>query len=162
MEADKENHDNTAEGETLETEKLKRQLHKEHEMYLRALADFDNYRRRSERERVNAAVVRERKLLFSLLEILDSFELALRSLGNADPSVAEGMQVIQRKLLGLLEGHGIRPMASLGESFNPQYHEAIGSVESHEHESGIIIDELQRGYRWNNEVFRPARVLVVK
>jgi molecular chaperone GrpE len=145
-----------------EIEKLQEQLKTEHEMYLRALADFDNYRRRTERERTTAARSGKREVLLPLLEVLDGFDQALQRIGNTPSSISEGMQVIHRKLLALLEKEGITPLASLGEIFNPELHEAIGSVESEEHESGVVIDEVQRGYRWNDEVLRPARVRVVR
>jgi molecular chaperone GrpE len=143
-------------------EKLQEQLKNEHEMYLRALADFDNYRRRTERERTTAARSGKRDVLLPLLEVLDGFDHALQRIGNTPSSISEGMQVIHRKLLALLEREGITPLATLGEIFNPELHEAIGSVESEAHESGAVIDEVQRGYRWNDEVLRPARVRVVR
>ena len=145
-----------------EIEKLQEQLRHEHDMYLRALADFDNYRRRTERERTTAARSGKREVLLPLLEVLDGFDHALQRIGNTPSSISEGMQVIHRKLLALLEKEGITPLASLGETFNPELHEAIGSVESEAHESGAVIEEVQRGYRWNDQVLRPARVRVVR
>jgi len=144
-----------------EAEKLKKQLQQEHEMYLRALADFDNYRRRTERERTMAARSGKREVLLPLLEVLDGFEQALQ-VADTSPSVAEGMQMIYRKLLALLEKEGITPIASVGEIFDPELHEAISSIESEKHQSGAVIDEVRRGYRWNDDVLRPARVRVVR
>jgi len=144
-----------------EAEKLKTQLQQEHEMYLRALADFDNYRRRTERERTMAARSGKREVLLPLLEVLDGFEQALQ-VADTSPSVAEGMQMIYRKLLALLEKEGITPIASVGEIFDPELHEAISSIESEKHQSGAVIDEVRRGYRWNDDVLRPARVRVVR
>ena len=152
----------TPDTEPSEIEKLKEQLRNEHEMYLRALADFDNFRRRTERERTTVARSGKREVLLPLLEVLDGFDHALQRIGNTPSSISEGMQVIHRKLLALLEKEGITPLASLGEIFNPELHEAIGSVGSEAHESGTVIEEVQRGYRWNDEVLRPARVRVVR
>ena len=152
----------TTDTEPSETEKLKEQLQLEHDMYLRALADFDNYRRRTERERTSAARTGKREVLFQLLEVLDGFDRALQQTGDASSSLSEGMQMIHRKLLALLEKQGVTPLRSVGETFNPELHEAVGSVESEEHESGAVIDEVQRGYRWEDEVLRPARVRVVR
>lgn len=153
----------TTDTEPSETEKLKEQLQLEHEMYLRALADFDNYRRRTERERTSAAHTGKREVLLQLLEVLDGFDRAVQQTGDASSSsLSEGIQMIHRKLLALLQKQGVTPLRSVGETFNPELHEAIGSVESEEHESGAVIDEVQRGYRWEDEVLRPARVRVVR
>jgi len=72
------------------------------------------------------------------------------------------LQALHRKLLGLLEAQGITPLQSLGETFNPELHDAIGSVESEEVEPGTVAEEMQRGYRWGDDVLRPARVRVAK
>jgi molecular chaperone GrpE len=72
------------------------------------------------------------------------------------------MQVIHRKLLALLESQGVTPIKSVGEPFNPELHEAIGSVQSDQHEPGSIVEELQPGYRWDEELLRPARVRVAQ
>jgi molecular chaperone GrpE len=72
------------------------------------------------------------------------------------------MQAIHRKLLGLLEAQGVTPLDSLGESFDPALHEAVGSVRADEHEPGTIVEEVQRGYRWGDDLLRPARVRVAQ
>ena len=143
-----------------EIAQLKGQVRQEHEMYLRALADFDNYRRRVERERASAASSGKRQIILSLLDLLDSFELALRHIDDASPSLAEGLKAIYRRLFNLLEQQGVTPIESMGEPFNPHFHEAIDSVRSDEHEPGTVIEEVQRGYRWGDELLRPARVRV--
>jgi molecular chaperone GrpE len=148
--------------ESSEIERLKEELRHEHEMYLRALADFDNYRRRVERERAHSARSGKREILVSLLEVLDSFDRALRHRREAPSSVSEGLQAIHRKLLGLLEAEGVTPLKSLGETFDPQLHEAVGSAESDQYEPGAVLEEVQRGYRWGEELLRPARVRVAR
>ena len=148
--------------ELSDIERLKEELRHEHEMYLRALADFDNYRRRVEREQTRAARSGKREVLVSLLEVLDGFDRAVRQICNEPSSVSEGLQAIHRKLLNLLEAQGVTPFQSLNKIFDPELHEAIGSVQSDQHESGTVIDEVQRGYRWGDEVLRPARVRVAQ
>jgi molecular chaperone GrpE len=131
-------------------------------------ADFENYRRRVERDRERMARDAQRELVLSLLEIIDDFERALEhdhlaSLGGAPPEaegVAEGLRAIHRRLLGLLERRGIVPFESVGKPFDPVYHEAVGSDESAEHAPGVVTEEVRRGYRWGDEVLRPARVRV--
>jgi molecular chaperone GrpE len=145
-----------------EVERLKAELRHEHEALLRALADFDNYRRRVERDRASAARSGKRDVILSLLEVLDGFDRALNHIDDAPSSVAQGVQAIHRNLLGVLERHGVTRFDSLGEPFDPRFHDAIGTVDSDEVESGTVAEELQRGYRWEDEVLRPARVRVAQ
>jgi molecular chaperone GrpE len=145
-----------------EVERLKEELRHEHEALLRALADFDNYRRRVERDRASAARSGKRDVILSLLEVLDGFDRALNHIDDAPSSVAQGVQAIHRNLLGVLERHGVTRFDSLGEPFDPRFHDAIGTVDSDEVESGTVAEELQRGYRWEDEVLRPARVRVAQ
>jgi molecular chaperone GrpE len=162
MEPTAKNQESTNDNAASETERLKEEVRREHEMYLRALADFDNYRRRVERERTSAARSGKRDLIVSLLDVIDNFDRALEHISDAPSSIANGVQAIHRKLLGLLEAQGITPLESRGETFNPELHEAIGSVETDQYESGTVVDEVQRGYRWGDEVLRPARVRVAE
>jgi molecular chaperone GrpE len=156
------NNDPMAGAEASEIERLKEEVRREHEMYLRALADFDNYRRRVDRERASAARSGKREIILSLLELLDGFDRALHHMGDAPSSVSEGVQVIHRKLLGLLEEQGVAPFESVGEPFDPSLHEAIGSMQSDQYEPGVVADEIRRGYRWGDELLRPARVRVAQ
>src|SRR5438552_4883848 len=119
-----------ATNESLEVERLRAEVDKEHEMYLRALADFDNYRRRVERERSSASRSGKRDIILSLLEVLDSFDRAFQHAKAAPGPMLEGMQAIHRKLLALIEAQGVTPFSSVGDAFNPEFHEAIGSVET--------------------------------
>ena len=162
MEATKKNNETMTGNEPSEIERLKEEVRREHDMYLRALADYDNYRRRIERERATAARSGKREIMLQLLEVLDGFDRALQHVGDAPSSVSEGLQLLHRKLLGMLEAQGITPLQSLGETFNPELHDAIGSVESEEVEPGTVAEEMQRGYRWGDDVLRPARVRVAK
>jgi molecular chaperone GrpE len=156
-------HDTRAGGEdSSEIERLKEELHGEHERYLRLLADFDNYRRRVERERSTAARSGKREIILALLDVLDGYDRALQHMDDAPPSIAEGVEALHRKFLGLLQAQGVTPMLALGEVFNPELHDAIGLVESEELEPGTVAEEVQRGYRWGEEVLRPARVRVAQ
>ena len=145
-----------------EIDQLKQELAREHDMYLRALADFDNYRKRVERERAAASRGGKREIMRPLLEVVDGFERALNHIDNAPSSISEGFRALHRQLLGLLEAQGVTPLPSVGETFNPEVHDAIGLVDSEEVEPGAVAEELQRGYRWGDEVLRPARVRVAR
>lgn len=157
-----ENTDRTAADESSEVDRLKRELAREHDMYLRALADFENYRRRVERDRAVAGRAGKREIMLPLLEVLDGFDRALSHVGEAPSGLATGLQVLHRKLLSLLEAQGVTPLATVGEPFNPEFHDAMGIVDSGEVEAGAVAEELQRGYRWGDEVLRPARVRVAR
>ena len=162
MEATKKNNETMTGDEPSEVERLKEELRREHDLYLRALADYENYRRRIERERTTAARSGKRDIILQLLEVLDGFDRALQHLDDAPSSVSEGLQLLQRKLLGLLEAQGVTPLQSLGETFNPELHDAIGTVQSDDAEPGTVAEEMQRGYRWGDDLLRPARVRVAQ
>jgi len=144
----------------LELERLREELAREHERYLRALADFDNYRRRVERERANASRAGKREILLPLLEVVDGFERALAHMGDAPPALLRGFLGLQRQMHNLLAAQGVSPLETLGEVFNPELHDAVGSVARNDLQSGTVIEEVQRGYRWGDAVLRPARVRV--
>jgi molecular chaperone GrpE len=143
-----------------ECERLKADVRREHDMYLRALADFDNYRRRVDRDHAKTAATGKREIILSLLEVLDGFDRALPYISTSPPAVAEGVQAIHRRLLDLLDTQGVSALKVAGEPFDPARHEAIGTVESSEYPAGTVADEVQRGYRLGDEVLRPARVRV--
>jgi molecular chaperone GrpE len=160
MEATEGHSGGTAATESSEIQQLKEQVREEHNMYLRALADFENYRRRVESERASVVRREKREIVLSLLDLLDSFELALQHAGEAAPSWIEGLKAIYRKLQNVIEREGVTPIRSLGETFDPRLHEAVDSVRSDNYSPGTIVEELQRGYRWDDELLRPARVRV--
>ena len=148
--------------ERAEIASLKSELYQEQQRALRALADFENYRRRVERERAGAAEQEKRKLLLALLELADDFERALVHVNDSPESVAEGLYALQRRLLQVLEAQGVTSFESVGHSFDPAVHEALGTVRSDRQDPGTVLDELSRGYHWRDEVLRPARVRVVE
>lgn len=162
METPKKHRADTTAGEPSEIERLKEELRQKDDLYLRVLADFENYRKRVERERVSAARSGKREIILALLETLDSFDRALEHLSDEPTSIVEGVRAIHRRLLRQLEAQGVTPFTSRGEAFDPNLHEAVASMESDDYESGTVADELQRGYRWGDEVLRPARVRVAR
>jgi molecular chaperone GrpE len=153
-----------AENEQLKKENAqqKEELRREQEIYLRNVADFNNYRQRIERERANAANNGKREIILSLLDFVDDFERALKHIDESEVSVSAGLHAIYRRLAGLLEAEGVTPIESVGYPFDPALHEAVGSEESDEQEPDTVLDELSRGYRWGDELLRPARVRVAR
>jgi molecular chaperone GrpE len=148
--------------ESFEVERLQGEVRRVKEMYLRVMADFDNFRRRVERERNAAARAGKREILQPLLEEIDSFDRALTHLSHAPVSVAQGIVAIHRNLLALLESHGVTPFESVGHKFDPEKHEALGTVWDTSAEPGTVVEEAQRGYSWGDEILRPARVRVAR
>ena len=128
--------------------------------YLRLLADFDNYRKRVDRQRADAAQSGKRDILLSLLDIVDDFERAMQYMGHESSSLVEGVNSIYRKLLSVLDAEGVTRYSSVGEAFNPDLHEAVGSVSTSEYPPGVVVQEARPGYRQGDYLLRPARVLV--
>jgi molecular chaperone GrpE len=145
-----------------EIERLTQALSREHDMHLRALADFDNYRKRMQRERDNAAQAGKRQLVLALLDVMDDFERAFASASTAPESLLAGLRVIHQRLMDLLQAQGVVPYTSVGEPFDVTRHEAVAAIKTDQAPSGMVLDELRRGYRWGNEVLRPARVRVAQ
>ncbi len=86
----------------------------------------------------------------------------LQQMSDASPAVLEGLQAIRRKMLAVLEREGVVPFNSVGEPFNPELHEAVASEKTDAYEPGVVVEEVQRGYRWGDAVLRPARVRVTQ
>jgi molecular chaperone GrpE len=129
---------------------------------LRAQADFDNFRRRTQKEKEELAQYATSKLVTELLSVLDNFERALVTTPSSPESEAfvKGVNMIFRQLDGVLKSEGLTAMETVGQPFNPEYHQAIMQVESEEYEEGIVTEEVQKGYLLKDRVLRPAMVKV--
>ncbi|KAI7258352.1 hypothetical protein KC345_g10575 [Hortaea werneckii] len=129
---------------------------------LRVQADFDNFRRRTQKEKEELAQYATSRLVTELLPVLDNFERALATAPASADSEAftKGVNMIFRQLDGVLKSQGLTAMESVGQPFNPEYHQAIMQVESEEHEEGIVTEEVQKGYLLKDKVLRPAMVKV--
>ena len=128
------------------------------ELAQRIQADFENYRKRAARE---AAVAGERAksgLVRELLPIVDNLERALASAEEGEQHLAEGVRLVHSELIAVLERNGVQPFNPVGERFDPSEHEAL-SVRD-EGESGLVLDVVEKGYRSNGSILRPARVVV--
>src|SRR5262249_50256366 len=145
-----------------EIERLTHELNREHDRHLRTLADFDNYRKRVQRDQESTAQAGKRQLVLALLDIIDDFERAFAAASIAPASLLAGTRVIYQRLMGLLQGQGTVHYTSVGEPFDVTLHEAVEAIKTDRAPSGVVLDELRRGYRWGNEVLRPARVRVAQ
>jgi molecular chaperone GrpE len=151
-----------ARSEALGVEGLRAKWQQEHDRYLRTRADFENYRRRVERDRDVAARQAKRELLLALVDLADGFDRALAHVDDSPESVAAGLCGMQRRLSRLLEAEGIEAFESVGRRFDPTRHEAAATVRDYDGPSGTVVDEAGRGYLWKGELLRPARVRVAE
>jgi molecular chaperone GrpE len=145
-----------------EIERLQQALDREHAMHLRALADFDNYRKRVQRERESTAQAGKRQLVLALLDVMDDFERALAYTNTAPESILMGARVIYQRLRDLLQAQGVVSYTSAGQPFDPALHEAVDVINTDQAMPGVVLNELSHGYRWGDEVLRPARVRVAQ
>ncbi|WP_027088263.1 nucleotide exchange factor GrpE [Cohnella panacarvi] len=141
---------------------LERLAEENQNRYLRAQADFDNFRRRTLKEKEELAQYATVKLVGELLPVLDNFQRALQTNGDAaqGDSFAKGVEMIYRQLFQVLETEGLKPMEPVGQPFDPEHHQAIMQVESDEYEEGIVVEVMQPGYWLKDKVIRPAMVKV--
>ena len=145
-----------------ELSKLQAELEEQQQRVLRTQADFDNFRRRTQKEKEDLAKYASSLLITELLPVIDNFERAL-STGTDHPEVssyAKGVEMIFRQLEGVLKAEGLQEMNAVGQPFNPEFHQAIMQVESDEYDEGIVVEEVQKGYQLKDRVLRPAMVKV--
>ena len=144
-------------------DKLKEELAQANDKYLRLYAEFDNFRRRTIKERAEARETEGKELLVALLPVLDDFERAQRSMENAVDvaPVKEGVTLIQNKLKNILGQKGLKEMTSIGEPFDADLHEAITNISAPtDDQKGKVIDEMEKGYYLKDRVIRFAKVIV--
>lgn len=143
-----------------EDEVLRAELEQERDRHLRTRADFENYRRRVERDRDESARAGKRGLLLELVDLADGFERALVHVAGSPDPVAAGLFSMQRRLGSVLEAEGVGPFESVGERFDPTRHEAMATVRDAGCAEGTVVDEIGHGYLWHGQLLRPARVRV--
>lgn len=143
-------------------ERALQELEEERDKYRRLLADFDNFKKRSYKERVELSQTAGKEILVSLLEVMDDMERAEKLMDKIqDPEqIKEGNKLVFSKLRNKLLQRGLKPMDSLGEAFNDEKHEAVTMVDAGPEKKGVIIDELEKGYYLNDKIVRFAKVVV--
>src|SRR6476620_573704 len=137
--------------------KLEQELQEMKDKYLRQLAEFDNFRRRNARERIELIQTAGREVISSLLEVLDDCDRAEKQLQSSSDvkAISEGVQLVFNKLRSTLQAKGLKPMNSIGTEFNPDIHEAITEIPAPTAEmQGKVIDEVQKGYYLNDKLIR--------
>ena len=180
--ADKSEEDNTkeeaAEEESEEAQNSKKGLFKKKEKknkqeekiaeltdrVQRQMAEFDNFRKRTEKEKAQMFEVGAKSIIEKILPVVDNFERGLSAVpeeAKGDPFV-EGMDKIYKQLMTELESLEVKPIEAVGTEFNPEFHNAVMQVESDEFESGVVAQELQKGYMYRESVVRHSMVAVVQ
>lgn len=129
--------------------------------YLRAQADFDNFRRRSRQEKEEFAAYANTKIIEELLPVLDTFEMAMKSSESTDvKTLLVGVDMVYRQLLTALGNYGLTAIESVGKPFDPNVHEGVMQVESPDHPAGTVVMEMRKGYQLKEKTLRPAMVQV--
>ena len=144
---------------------LQREIEQSKERYLRALADFDNAKKRLEREKDEFSKYASQTIVRELLPIVDSLDQAVEAVDQqADPqAIIKGVHLIHRQLLGLLEKEGVKRIPTVGEPFDPHRHEAVAQIEAKDGVAdNTVMEQVQVGYILHGKVLRPAMVKVAK
>lgn len=130
----------------------------------RVAADYDNYQKRSARQTADSIAYEKDKIIKALLPVLDNFEYIITntSCGVNDEVLLKGVQIIYDQILGVLKSQGVEQIKSTGEKFDPAHHEAITQRSEQDKEDGLVLEELQKGYKLNGRLIRASRVVVNK
>jgi molecular chaperone GrpE len=151
----------TATDETLAT--IRREKDTLQDLLLRTAAEFDNYRKRVDRERREQAETAAADVLGDLLPIIDDLERALQAMSGEDAEAyRKGVELIYKQMMDLLRKRGVTPIEATGATFDPRYHQAVIHEVSDSHRDGEVIEELRRGYMLGDRLLRPAMVKVAR
>lgn len=146
-----------------EVSKLKIELAEARDKYVRLFAEFDNFKKRTMKERLELIKTASQETLTSLLPVLDDFDRAKKASESGNSDFPEGIKLIHNKLIQTLENKGLKPMESTGESFDAENHEAITEIPAPSPElSGKVIDTVEKGYYLGDKIIRYAKVVVGK
>ncbi len=147
------------------TEKLQEELKEAKDKHLRLAAEFDNFKRRNAKERIELIQTAGKEVINDLLEVLDDCDRAQKQMETSDDinQVKEGISLVFNKLKTKLQSKGLKPMETIGKDFNPDLHEAITDIPAPaEEQKGKVLDEVMKGYYLNDKIIRHAKVVVGK
>jgi len=148
-----------------ELDTLKKEVEEQKEKFIRLYAEFDNYKRRNAKERVELIQTAGREVIQSMLEVLDDCERAEKQMNQSEDlkQIKEGIGLVFIKFRNMLQSRGLKEMKSIGEAFNPDFHEAITEIPvPDETMKGKIVDEVEKGYTLNDKIIRFSKVVVGK
>ena len=154
------------ENETLQNELAKAlteaKVHQE--QYLRTLADMENLRKRTQRDKEELAKFANENILREILPVIDNLERAVEHAEQAESNdgLFEGVQMTLTQFSQLLDKFGVKPVDAIGQPFDPAYHQAMGQMESDEHPVNTVVQQMQKGYQLNSRLLRPAFVMLAK
>lgn len=145
-------------------EAFKQKIEELEDRVKRQMAEFENFRKRTDKEKAAMYEVGAKSVIEKILPVVDNFERGLGSIPEEEKgdAFAEGMNMIYKQLVGELDKLGVKPIEALGKEFNPEFHNAVMQVESEEYESGVIAQELQKGYTYHDTVVRHSMVAVTE
>lgn len=131
--------------------------------YQRCLAEFDNFRKRTEKEKTQMYEIGAKSIIEKVLPVVDNFERGLAAVPeeNKEDAFVDGMNKIYKQLMTMLEEADVKPIEAVGKEFDPNLHNAVMQTESEEYDSGIVAQELQKGYTYRDSVVRHSMVAVV-
>jgi molecular chaperone GrpE len=148
-----------------ELDLLKAELAEQKEKFIRLYAEFDNFKRRNAKERVELIQTAGREVIQAMLEVVDDCDRAEKQMQKTDDlvQIKGGIQLVFSKLRNTLQAKGLKEMKSIGEEFNPDFHEAITEIPTpDENMKGKVVDEVEKGYTLNEKIIRFAKVVVGK
>lgn len=157
-------HLNDPVAEESEIEKLRQQVDELNDRYLRQVAEFENFKRRNARERIELIQTAGKEVITDLLDVLDDSERAQKQMETTQDvqQIREGVQLVFTKLRNTLASKGLKPIESLNKDFNVDLHEAVTEIDAGEEMKGKVVAEIQKGYYLNDKIIRFAKVVVGK
>lgn len=147
-----------------ETEALKIEVAEQKDKFIRLYAEFDNFKRRSAKERIEMMQTAGKEVIQSLLEVMDDFDRAEKQIHGSDDitQIRQGIALVVSKFRNALTSRGLKEMNCVGQEFNPDFHEAITEIDVEENMKGKVFDELEKGYTLNDKIIRFSKVVVGK
>jgi molecular chaperone GrpE len=147
-----------------EAEALKLELAEQKDKFIRLYAEFDNFKRRSAKERIEMMQTAGKEVIQSLLEVMDDFDRAEKQIQGSDDivQIRQGIALVVAKFRNTLTSRGLKEMNCVGQEFNPDFHEAITEIDVAENMKGKVFDELEKGYTLNDKIIRFSKVVVGK
>jgi molecular chaperone GrpE len=155
----------TGPGPAVDVEEIQRQRDEYYDLLLRKTAEFENYRKRVDRDRQSASEAAAADLLGDLLPLVDDMERALKAAdagSDGADAYRRGVELIHRQLVELLRKRGVQPIEALGADFDPHYHQAVAHEAVEDRRDGEVIEEFRRGYMLGDRLLRPSMVKVAK
>lgn len=145
-----------------EIEHLRVEAAANRDLYLRERAELENYKRRTQREFAEHLRFASEPLIRELLPVVDNLERAIEHAGNNTESVVDGVRMVLKSLIDILEKHGVKRLEAVGQPFDPMHHQAMAQVETTDHEPNHVVAQHHTGYTLHDRLLRPALVTVSK